>query len=131
MPSSSDIKVKGYRELQRAVARADRQLKNDLRDRLKDVAEPVRADAERLARREIENIGDRWSQMRVGVTTKVVYVAPKQRGVKSRARAQYRRPKLAPLLMNRAMDPALDQNRQEIEHGLERFIDEVERRWGR
>jgi hypothetical protein len=48
--------------------------------------------------------------MRVGVTQRLVYVAPKERGVKGRGDLQRRRPKFADLMQARAMQPALTQN---------------------
>lgn len=119
------------RELQRALQRGDRALKKDLRDRLKDAAEPVAHDAAALAVSEIRNVrsGDRWSMMRVGVTQRLVYVAPKQRGV--RGRGGKRRPNLADLMMTRAMEPALEQNRAQVEHKLEQLIDDIADDWNR
>jgi hypothetical protein len=63
---------------------------------LRAAAEPVRADAERLAVETIPRIGVPWSRMRIGVTTTSVYLAPRQRGAKLPKR---RRPNLAALLL--------------------------------
>jgi hypothetical protein len=125
------LRVSGLRELQRAFAVADRELSHELTGRLRKVAEPVASDAERLAVQKIRNIGNRWSAMRVGVTRSLVYVAPKQRGVKSRRNRALRRPNLAGLLMDKAMSPALDLNQGRIVHEAENLLDEIGRDWER
>lgn len=134
MPGAVDertLRVEGLRELQRAFSVADKKLAKELQSRLRDVAEPVRADAERLAVQEIRNIGIPWSRMRVGVTRASVYVAPVERGVKGRGRGGRRRPNLADLLMTRAMSPALDANQGRVLHELEDVLDNVGRAWER
>lgn len=125
------LRVEGLRELQRAFAVADKTLSRDLRSRLRDVAEPVRSQAESLAVSRIRNVGIPWSRMRVGVTRASVYVAPRERGVASRANVRRRRPNLATLLMDRAMDPALDANQERIASGMGQLLDEVGRDWER
>jgi hypothetical protein len=77
---------------------------------LKDAAEPVRDAAASKATSEIRNMGTgRWHEMKVGVTGRQVYVAPS-----ARRRGGSPRSNLAGLLMNRAMEPALDEKTEEI-----------------
>lgn len=119
------IAVDGLRQLQTALAKAeDKTTGRNLRDALKDLAEPVRAAAETNARARITRIGSPWSRMRTGVTRSAVYVAPRERGVKGRDQRR-RRPNLAPLLLERAMEPALDSNTTRVEAGLDRLLDQV------
>jgi hypothetical protein len=125
MPNASEIRVHGLREMSRAFAKADKNLKKDLTRRLKKVAEPVRAEAARRALHEVRNIRPPWSDMRTGVTTSVVYIAPRERG----RRSALRRPNLAGLLMDRAMQPALDAHSGEIETELGRMLDEIGKDW--
>lgn len=117
MPGAGEIRVQGLRELTSAFGRMSIQLKRDLAGELAVAAEPVRSRATDLAQTEIRNIGDRWSQMRVGVTTSLVYVAPK-----ARRRRGSPRPNLAGLLMNRAMQPALDEKAPEVVGLLDAMI---------
>jgi hypothetical protein len=121
---ASAIRVRGLADLNRALARADRDVRLGVRRELREVAEPVRADAERLAVSGIRNVheGDPWSRMRVGVTRSLVYVAPRQRGA---ARGPRRRRNMADLLAVRAMEPALDINRPLVERNLEEMLDDV------
>jgi hypothetical protein len=127
------IKVEGLANLQRAFGRADRALRADLRDALQEAAAPVRADAQRLAGTEIRRMGagSPWTRMRIGILGgTVVYVAPVERGVRGRANAR-RRPKLKPLMLERAMEPALERNRRAVVRRLDHMLDEVARVWGR
>jgi hypothetical protein len=125
--------VEGYTDLLRAFKVADRTLTRELRGRLRDVARPVADTAERLTAegRPIRNLspGDPWSGMRVGVTTKVVYVAPKERGRRTRDRPTIARPNLADRLMEDAMSPALDQHTDDIVNEMDRLLAEVGRDW--
>ena len=116
--------IKGYTAMQRAFKKADKDLPKDLRETLKAVAEPVRRDAADRAVREITNIGPKWSQMRTSVTQRGVYVAPRQR------RGRMKRPNLAPLLMDRAMQPALDAHASETEREVGKALDGLFSRWG-
>lgn len=122
------VKVKGLRELNRAFARADKTLKTEKDDALKKAAEPVRADAERLAVAHIRKVGLNWSRMRVGTTQRVVYVAPRARSTRQVNR---KRPKFGTKLMAEAMEPALEQNRANVIREMERFMDEIGRDWAR
>lgn len=130
MPATGEtLRLEGFRELQRALAQADRTVRTEFRLRLRAVAEPVRSDAERLASAEISRIGVPWSRMRVGITRTSVYVAPVERG--RRTRQSMRRPNLAGLLMGRAMLPALQQNEARTVAEVESMLADVGRDWGR
>jgi len=121
------IEVKGFREMRRNLAKADKDVAKELRTTLRKAAEPVRRDAESNAAREITNIGPVWGRMRTGVTQHEVYVAPRQRG----RRGKLRRPNLAGLLMDRAMQPALDAHAKEIESEVGDMLDTLVKRWAR
>jgi hypothetical protein len=119
------VLVRGERELSRAFAKADRDTRLRWRRTLRELAEPVRSDAEQLALQTIRNMASspKWARMRTGVTQKMVYVAPRQRGV--RGRGPKRRGNLADLLMDRAMQPALDRHRGDVERAVELLFDRI------
>lgn len=119
---SETIKVRGLSELQRALSGFHNDVKKGLRASLAEAASAVRDDAQSLAATDIRNIGGRWQRMRIGVTSKVVYVAPA-----SRRRNGSPRPNLAGLLMDRAMQPALDKNQAEVVAKVEALLDGVSR----
>ena len=124
-----EVIVKGYTELQRALARGQRDLRLGVRRELRNVAEPVKIEAQQLATERIARIGpmrsNSWARMRVGITRKAVYVAPKQRGRASRANRRLRRPNLARLLMHRALEPALQRNATRVRERFELMLDRL------
>lgn len=128
MPAA--VHIKGMRELSAAFAKFGKEANGQLREEFAKVAEPIRRDAEQNAQAEIRRIGSKWSAMRVGVTRRVVYVAPKARGV-GRGVGGRRRPNLAPLLMERAMRPALERNRFEVAEAADRALGRLGHEWGR
>ena len=121
------IEVKGFRQMRKALRNADKDLDKGLRTTLRKTAEPVRADAESRAGSQITNIGPKWGRMRIGVTQSAVYVAPRERGRKGRLK----RPNLAPLLMDRAMQPALEAHADDIEREIGDMLDGLVKRWAR
>jgi hypothetical protein len=117
--------VKGLRDVNAAFAHTDREIRLEWRAGMRQVAEPVRRDAELSAQQSIPNMAasPRWARMRIGVTRNMVYVAPRQRGTRGRTAAH--RPNLAGLLMDRAMQPALDRHEHEITGRIEHLLVEV------
>jgi len=115
-----EIRVQGLRELQIAFSETSAEMKKALRAELREVAEPVRVGAESLAMKEISHLGPGWSRMRIGTTLNTVYVAPK-----SHRQGGSPRPNLAGLLMDKAMQPALEEAEPEILAGLTLMLDRV------
>lgn len=112
----------------RAFTLAGPAARKEIRTAFRVVAEPVEHDIERLAKSEISRIGRRWWRMRIGVTTKLVYVAPLQRGVK-RGNDPLRRPKFSDLMMEKAMEPGLARNEGTIADAVEVAIGRVVNEW--
>lgn len=131
MAAQNPISVRGLADLQRAFRFAEHEIHKDLRMALESSADPVRAAAEQLAVSRISRIGIPWSRMRVGVTRSSVYVAPVERGVKSRTLTSRRRPNLKPLLLDRALDPALELNRNKVIGEVEDTLNDLARAWSR
>jgi hypothetical protein len=120
--------VEGLRDLQVAFKLAGKTSSVELRAALRDSAEPVRADAQTIASLGLHPSKVDWSQMRVGISRTMVYVAPKQRGKKSRHDHRRRRPNVAPILAH-AMETSLDQNEPEVMARVQRVVDSVGRVW--
>ncbi len=130
------IRVEGLNGLVDAFAAADRHVRDDLRDALQEAAAPVRSAAQQLAGARISHMGGShrpWERMRIGIAGRsVVYVAPVERGAKSRgAKTVKGRPNLARLLLDRAMEPALEENTRKVENRLDLLLDEVVTVWER
>lgn len=126
--------VDGMADLQRALAIANRDVGSDVKAALESAADPVRFDAQKLALSEISGMARSrvpWHSMRVGVTRSLVYVAPVQRGVKSRTDRRRRRPNLFDRLLGDAMEPALERNITRVERELNDALGDLVRRWER
>jgi hypothetical protein len=129
------VRIEGLRELERAFKLYGRGLDKGLREAMEAGAEPVRADAQALALVEIPRISVPsttvpWHRMRVGVTRRTAYVAPEQRGDKSR-RGSRRRPNFATKLKTEAMEPALERNIPNVEREFDEALKDLARRWSR
>jgi len=111
------MRIKGAAELERAFLQLRKEVLSELRPALREIAEVVRDDATFPAQDQIRNIGPVWSQMRIGVTLRAVYVAPK-----ARRRGGSPRPNLGGLLMDRALQPALDRNVENVMHRLDEVV---------
>ena len=124
------IRVDGLRELERAFAVADKNVRSDLKDALEEAAAPVRATAQQFAAAGIRNVapGDPWARMRVGTTRSIVYVAPVERGTRQPGK---RRRRFFDLMLHRALEPALAVNRERVVARVDQMLAEVARIWGR
>jgi hypothetical protein len=123
--AASAVRVKGLHELQRDFRKLSRDLSKEVRDELKQAAEPVADRAQDLALSEISHMTGRWSEMKVGATQKSVYVRPR-----ARRRGGRPRPNFAPLMLERAMDPALEQRSADVVRALEGTLDRLAGRHG-
>lgn len=127
------IAVKGLADIDRAFRLAGRNAQKRLRKELQAVAEPVRAEAEKLAGATITNLhpGDPWTRMRSVARRNTVYVAPVERGRGSKRESRRRRPNLARLLLDRAMDPALEAHVGDTERRLDGLLATISSDWER
>lgn len=130
------IEIDGFPELAKALAETGPGVSRALRAGLVDLAEPIARDAEQFALENISGLARekrRWEKMRVGITSgfRLVYVAPVQRGIKTRGFDARRRPQFADLMAERAMTPAVAKNEDRLVEGAVRIVDDVIRgSWG-
>lgn len=125
------VSVIGLRELEAAFAVYDRRLSRGLKEVLEAAAEPVRQDAQSLAIQRIPKVTLPWSRMRTGVRSSVAFIAPEKRGRKGTLGRRYSRPNFKGLLLERAMEPALEQNRDDVEREFEEALADYARVWSR
>lgn len=119
-----EIRMHGLKELQRACKDSDKETRLGVRRKLREAGEPVRAEAERTGPLEISNLGPKWGQMRIGVTSSTVYVTPK-----ARRRGGSPRPNLGRRLQT-VMEDALEAKSADVESKLEEALDDIaERHW--
>ncbi len=123
--------VNGFEELQKSLRLSGPAVQKAMNDGLKAGAEPVRALAGLYARERISGMKRArrtpapWSIMRVGVTTRSVYVAPVERGLKGPFDLPGRRPNLFNLLLEKALYPASDAGAPLVAQAVEVLIDEA------
>lgn len=118
------MEVQGLANLQRALKHAERDVRLGIRKELRQVVEPIRRDAQTLTGVRIRrmHLSPEWTRMRVGVTQKFIYVAPRQKGVRRRGEHPLKRPNLAELMMSRAMEPALYHNQPDVLRAFEGML---------
>ncbi len=116
------VRVKGLSELNRDFKKMDRDLSKELRKSLKEAAEPVKDAAQELALTRIGNMprSPDWAGQRVGATARSVYIVPKRR-----RRGGSPRPNLANLLLEQAMEPALEEKSDEVAGRVDRMLGEL------
>lgn len=123
------VVTSGFPELSRAFGRINKEFTKDLRKELRKAGEPVARYAGLLVGEHTHvGVGKPWSQFRVAGGVKVVYVAPKQRGRKSRHDPTRRRPNLGDILL-RGMELSLARNQEAVARRVDRVLDRMERKW--
>jgi hypothetical protein len=125
------IRIEGLRELQAAFAIYDAGLAKGVREALEAGAEVVRPTAETLATGTIKRSEIDWTRMRTGVLSRVGFVAPVERGKRTQRDPRRGRPNLKPLLLDRALEPALDLNRERVQREFEDSLVDLARIWSR
>ena len=123
------IAVDGLKELNRTFKLAPKDVRLAYRKEMRTLGDPVKSTAERLVVQRIPRIGPNWSKFRTGVTQTLVYVAPRQRGVKARGDPRGR-PNLGIRLAEEVTGPALEQNKHRIEQDIEDMLDRLSAMWG-
>lgn len=121
------IVVENWQNLNRLFAKAEKETRAEFRAEQRTIAEPTRRGAEVLANASIRRIGPTWGQMRTGVTQRMIYVAPRRRGVSRNSPRS--RPNFARLIQTRAMTPALAAHTQQIRQDFEQMLNRVANRF--
>ena len=127
--TGSTLRVEGLASLQKHFAIIDKELAGDLRDGLKQAAEPVRVQAERLT---VAKIGMgrqpvQWWQMRKGATTAGAYIAPaRRRGRNPNLKRRSYRTTVLPRMI-----AALQANEAQVRRKAEQVVNRSIDRWGR
>lgn len=116
------IEITGLTELFRGLeAAGGPMLKREVMDSIKGAGNIIKTDAEGLAATRIRNITEPWTRMRLGWTSNVVYIAPRERGTNS---PNQRRPGFGLLLLEQ-MDSALGANKERVEEAVVAAVEEV------
>lgn len=111
------LRVKGLSGLIKAADAAGKETKKQVRDRLRQVAEPVRADAaSKLSRY------DARSASRLGISVRRVGTVAVEQRLRRTTGAH---PQFGALQMAEALMPALDENADMIEREFEEALDDI------
>lgn len=118
---AATVRVQGLKELTRAFKAISKDLDRELVGELKAAADPVKAEGEKLALTRIGNMprSPDWAVMRIGVSKAqgLVYMVPQRRRRGGSGRAN-----LANLLMDRAMDPALEKHQDDVVQRVDQLL---------
>lgn len=116
---ASSVRVKGLREVQRALRQVDKQLGNDFREELKKAGEPVAASA----RAKLTQWQGASTNVKVHALGKGVFVRQQAKKVTGN------RGDFGSLQMRKAFIPALVENEdrieKDVEDALDRFVDKA------
>jgi hypothetical protein len=124
---STTFRVDGLRELLRVTDQLPKEVKRDVRNELRRVAEPVRDSATQLF---LSNVSSDARKTRYGISVrKVGTITVEQRRKGTSGRKSAKRPKFTDLVMERSLAPALERNEGEIVAGFNRVLDHLERKW--
>lgn len=103
-----------------AILKVGKDLQAEVQAELTAIAAPIRDEAQ--VRALGQGYGIEWSRMRVGQTSRSVYVVPVDRGTKVKS---MKRPKFARLMLSRAMRPALQSHAAESARRLDAVVARV------
>jgi len=114
--ADASLRVHGLREFMRATAKADKETKKVVREKLREAGDVVREDAaNRLARI------DSYSASKLRTRAKVGGVFVEQ----SLRKVTGLRPDYGQLQMRKALEPAVEAKAGEVEQRLEKAVDEL------
>ena len=127
MAGPTTIRVDGLRELLRVTDQLPKTVKREVRNELRRVAEPVRADAQALF---LARVAADPKKTRYGVSVRKVGTISVEQRVKGKDRdPRRRRPKFTDLVWERSLEPAADRNQAQVVAGFNRVLDSLERKW--
>lgn len=119
--------------INRQLARSGPLIYRAAKQGLRESAEPVKRDADRLSLSEISGMKRAkrkpppWSFQKIGQTVHEVYIVPKEKGTRGDPRNPRSRPNFAVLMLGKAYDPALERNqtlvRQNVDNWLGRVVE--------
>ncbi len=132
------VLVEGLAGINRSLKISGPLVSKALRLGMREAAEPVKRDAERLSRTGLSGMTRAkkspppWSVQKIGQTQHEVYIKPTQRGLRGRSRTAgegRRASKFVELMYGRSYDPALERNqamvRATVDAQLTRVMREV------
>lgn len=127
------MRVEGLRELDRALGKADKNLRKNLRDHLRDVAGNVATKAREVASSKgLRESGDLIGGIRPYALTGRAGVrsGAAHRGFAYPSRLEYENRGGGPWGPRASLNPAVQASKGDIERGIERVLDQIEDDFG-
>lgn len=112
---AASVRINNLQIVSRALQQVEPEVGRGISVELHSIGQLVANDAQNLAATRIRRMSSSptWALMRVGRTPSLVYVVPRNKG--TRRRLPKSRPNFSPLMLGRAMKPALARNRPEVD----------------
>ena len=127
MADTRTVRVEGLRELLRVTDQLPKEVRKEVRNQLRQVAEPVRADAQA---RFLTRVSSSQRKTRYGISVRKAGTISVEQRVKGKSGLpQLRRPKFTALVRQRSLEPAVENNQREVVAGFNRVLDDLERKW--
>ncbi len=133
--SQDFVLVANLPEIERSLVRSGPLVYKAMKAGMTEGAEPIRKEATDLAESEISGMRRAkrqpppWSIQRTGQTVHEVYIAPKERGVKSRTDRSRRRPNFVGVMFGKSYNPAFEHGKPGViafvDSWLDRAIKEI------
>jgi hypothetical protein len=124
------VLLEGMADLMRVTKNYKHDVYIGLRKELREIAKPVEKAAEGKTIETFSNIGDKWWNMRIGVSRNLVYIAPMQRSRYTRANPyRYARPQFATTLDQSVMTPIQRQVLGPTTRAVEAMLARAGNRW--
>lgn len=122
---AAGFRVNDLQIVTRGLQQVDREISRGITVELHSIGDLVARDARNLALTRIRKMSSSptWSLMRVGQTPRLIYVVPRNKG--TRRRLPTSRPNFSPLMLDRAMRPAVRRNRSEIDRRFNAVVSTV------
>ena len=129
MADTRTVRVEGLRELLRVTDQLPKQVRKDIRDQLRQVAEPVRREAQELF---LTRVSSNQRKTRYGVSVRKAGTISVEQRVKGKSgNPKLHRPGFTKLVWQRSLAPAVEHNEREVVAGFNRVLDDLERMWRR
>ena len=126
------VLVENLGEINRALKLSGPAVFTAMKKGMLEGAEPIRRDAENLARDEISGMKRAkkkpppWSLQRSGETIHEVYIAPRERGIKGRDQSS-RRPNFVGVMFGKSYNPAFEKGRPAVVAFVDNWLGRVTR----
>lgn len=122
-------RVDGLRELLAATERLSKEVNKDVRKQVREAAEPVRDEAQRLF---LQRVLANPRKSRYGISVRKTGTVSVEQRVKSRysrSNQRLKRPQFTEWQRTDALNPAFERKQNEVVRRFDETLNEIERKW--